>query len=136
MASASAFSTRTEVGTLSLLHGFELSYGGQQVFIPRSSQRLLAFVALHDRPLQRGGRGGIDRGRRGAAPRERATGPDHGAPSRRESGRGDPPVPPVPTSPERGARRAAVHRPSGVDARVRGRARAVTPVAESWGVLV
>ncbi|SRR5713226_7343927 len=54
MASASAFSTRTEVGTLSLLHGFELSYGGQQVFIPRSSQRLLAFVALHDRPLQRG----------------------------------------------------------------------------------
>ncbi len=54
MASAIAFNTATEVGTLSLLHGFELTCGGRPVAIPRSSQRLLAFVALHDRPLQRG----------------------------------------------------------------------------------
>ena len=39
--------------TLRLLDGFELIAGGAEVPLPMSAQRLLAFVALHDRPLQR-----------------------------------------------------------------------------------
>ncbi|SRR6266567_3235004 len=54
MAFAGAFSTVTEAGTLSLLRGFELTCDGRPVVIPRSSQRLLAFLALQDRPLERG----------------------------------------------------------------------------------
>jgi DNA-binding SARP family transcriptional activator len=38
---------------LSLLQGFELTDGATVVPVARSSQRLLAFVALHDRPLLR-----------------------------------------------------------------------------------
>lgn len=36
-----------------LLHGFELRCGGQTVELPLSSQRLVAFLALHNRPLLR-----------------------------------------------------------------------------------
>jgi DNA-binding SARP family transcriptional activator len=39
--------------TLSLLNAFELRCGGERVALPLSAQRLLAFVALHDRPLLR-----------------------------------------------------------------------------------
>jgi DNA-binding SARP family transcriptional activator len=38
---------------LSLLRSFELRKGGRVVQVPLSAQRLLAFVALHSRPLQR-----------------------------------------------------------------------------------
>lgn len=36
-----------------LLQGFELYVRGQAVSLPLSAQRVLAFLALHDRPLQR-----------------------------------------------------------------------------------
>lgn len=39
--------------SLSLLNAFELRCGGRAVGLPPSAQRLLAFVALHERPLQR-----------------------------------------------------------------------------------
>lgn len=39
---------------LSLLEGFELRLDGEPVDLPLSAQRLIAFLALHDRPLQRG----------------------------------------------------------------------------------
>ena len=39
--------------TLSLLDAFELRCGGEPVSLPLSAQRLLAFVALHERPLLR-----------------------------------------------------------------------------------
>jgi DNA-binding SARP family transcriptional activator len=38
---------------LGLLKGFELRQGARQLRLPLSAQRLLAFLALHDRPLQR-----------------------------------------------------------------------------------
>jgi DNA-binding SARP family transcriptional activator len=38
---------------LSLLRGFELFDGDRLVRVPVSAQRLIAFLALHDRPLQR-----------------------------------------------------------------------------------
>jgi DNA-binding SARP family transcriptional activator len=38
---------------LGLLQGFELFVRGQPVSLPLSAQRVLAFLALHDRPLQR-----------------------------------------------------------------------------------
>jgi DNA-binding SARP family transcriptional activator len=38
---------------LTLLDGFELTCGGKPVPLPRSSQRVVAFLALHDRPLLR-----------------------------------------------------------------------------------
>ena len=38
---------------LSLLRGFELRRGGETVNLPQTSQRVLAFLALHERPLQR-----------------------------------------------------------------------------------
>jgi DNA-binding SARP family transcriptional activator len=38
---------------LGLLKGFELRQGSRQIRLPLSAQRLLAFLALHDRPLQR-----------------------------------------------------------------------------------
>ena len=38
---------------LRLLNGFELAAAGEAVPLPMSAQRVLAFVALHDRPLQR-----------------------------------------------------------------------------------
>jgi DNA-binding SARP family transcriptional activator len=38
---------------LNLLRGFELLCDGDRVALPPSAQRLLAFVALHDRPVQR-----------------------------------------------------------------------------------
>jgi DNA-binding SARP family transcriptional activator len=38
---------------LGLLKGFDLRQGGRQIRLPLSAQRLLAFLALHDRPLQR-----------------------------------------------------------------------------------
>jgi DNA-binding SARP family transcriptional activator len=39
--------------SLSLLDAFELRCDGQRVSLPMSAQRLLAFVALHERPLLR-----------------------------------------------------------------------------------
>jgi DNA-binding SARP family transcriptional activator len=39
--------------TLKLLDGFDLVCAGRSVSVPLSAQRLLAFVALHNRPLQR-----------------------------------------------------------------------------------
>jgi DNA-binding SARP family transcriptional activator len=39
--------------TLSLLNAFELRYDGEVVGLPISAQRLLAFLAVHDRPLLR-----------------------------------------------------------------------------------
>jgi DNA-binding SARP family transcriptional activator len=39
--------------SLSLLNAFELRCGGRAVGLPPSAQRLLAFVALHEHPLQR-----------------------------------------------------------------------------------
>src|SRR5439155_13802850 len=38
---------------LGLLRGFELLDRDRQVRLPFSAQRVLAFLALHDRPLQR-----------------------------------------------------------------------------------
>lgn len=38
---------------LGLLHGFEVRLGGRTLELPLSAQRLIAFVALQDRPLQR-----------------------------------------------------------------------------------
>ena len=38
---------------LTLLHAFELSCEGEPVALPMTAQRVLAFVALHDRPLRR-----------------------------------------------------------------------------------
>ena len=38
---------------LCLLRGFELRLNGELIQLPLSSQRVLAFLALHDRPLQR-----------------------------------------------------------------------------------
>jgi len=38
---------------LGLLEGFELRSNGAKVSLPMSAQRMLAFVALHTRPLQR-----------------------------------------------------------------------------------
>jgi len=38
---------------LSLLDGFELRHDGKEVELPPAAQRLLAFLALHDRPLTR-----------------------------------------------------------------------------------
>jgi DNA-binding SARP family transcriptional activator len=39
--------------SLSLLNAFELVCEGETVRLPLTAQRLLAFVALHDHPLQR-----------------------------------------------------------------------------------
>jgi DNA-binding SARP family transcriptional activator len=36
-----------------LLDGFELQHGGEPVLLPASAQRLIAFLALHERSLQR-----------------------------------------------------------------------------------
>jgi DNA-binding SARP family transcriptional activator len=44
---------KTSRATLKLLDGFELVCSGRSVSLPLSAQRLLAFVALHDRPLLR-----------------------------------------------------------------------------------
>ena len=38
---------------LTLLDGFELRHGDERVALPLGSQRLVAFLALHDRPLLR-----------------------------------------------------------------------------------
>jgi DNA-binding SARP family transcriptional activator len=38
---------------LGLLHGFEVRAGGRTLELPLSAQRLVAFLALQDRPLQR-----------------------------------------------------------------------------------
>lgn len=38
---------------LQLLGGFQISYGDDPAPLPQSAQRLLAFLALHDHPLQR-----------------------------------------------------------------------------------
>ncbi len=38
---------------LTLLDGFELRHGDERVSLPLGSQRLVAFLALHDRPLLR-----------------------------------------------------------------------------------
>jgi len=45
---------REEGIDLSLLEGFELRLDGERVDLPLSAQRLIAFLALHNRPLQRG----------------------------------------------------------------------------------
>jgi DNA-binding SARP family transcriptional activator len=39
---------------LRLVNGFELRYAGETVELPLTAQRLVAFLALQDRPLQRG----------------------------------------------------------------------------------
>jgi DNA-binding SARP family transcriptional activator len=44
---------RTSVPALTVLGGFELSVGGAAVPLQRSAQRLVAFLALQARPLQR-----------------------------------------------------------------------------------
>jgi DNA-binding SARP family transcriptional activator len=44
---------RPQQTELRLLGGFELACCGEPVFVPLSVQRLVAFLALHDRPLQR-----------------------------------------------------------------------------------
>jgi DNA-binding SARP family transcriptional activator len=44
---------RTAESTLSLLNGFELRCGGLRIDLPMSAQRLLAFVALQERPVLR-----------------------------------------------------------------------------------
>ena len=41
-------------GWLSLLGAFELSFDGRTVDLPTPAQRLLAYLAIEDRPLQRG----------------------------------------------------------------------------------
>ena len=38
---------------LGLLHGFEVRLAGRPLELPLSAQRLVAFLALHERPLQR-----------------------------------------------------------------------------------
>ena len=38
---------------LTLLGGFELADDGEPVVVPMSAQRVIAFIALHDHPLQR-----------------------------------------------------------------------------------
>ena len=38
---------------LNLLRGFELWCDGERVTLPMSAQRVLAFLALHDRPVLR-----------------------------------------------------------------------------------
>src|SRR5688500_5180949 len=38
---------------LRILESFHLAYDGTSVRLPMSAQRVLAFLALHDRPLQR-----------------------------------------------------------------------------------
>lgn len=43
-----------EVVRLSLLRSFEVRRGGRAVELPVSAQRVVVFLALHDRPLQRG----------------------------------------------------------------------------------
>ena len=43
----------TDVLRLGLLRGFELRQNGQLVELPLSAQRVIAFLALYDRPLQR-----------------------------------------------------------------------------------
>ena len=45
--------TTPQSATLSLLNAFELRCDGRVVALPPSAQRLLAFVALHEHPLQR-----------------------------------------------------------------------------------
>ena len=42
-----------EGAVLYLLDGLELRYGAQRVVVPYGSQRLLAFLALRDRPVKR-----------------------------------------------------------------------------------
>ena len=39
--------------TLNLIHDFELSWAGNPITVPPSVQRLVGFVALHDRPVRR-----------------------------------------------------------------------------------
>jgi DNA-binding SARP family transcriptional activator len=52
--SASAEGRRDAEGTtLALLDGFELRFAGEPVPLPPSAQRLLALLALHERPLLR-----------------------------------------------------------------------------------
>lgn len=46
-------SSEDGVVRVGLLQGFELFVRGRPVSLPLSSQRVLAFLALHDRPLQR-----------------------------------------------------------------------------------
>jgi len=48
-----ALGTQTDVRTVGLLSGFEMRHGGRTVDLGLASQRLVAFLALHDRPLQR-----------------------------------------------------------------------------------
>lgn len=43
-----------EVVRLTLLRAFEVRRGGRVIELPLSAQRLVAFLALHDRPLRRG----------------------------------------------------------------------------------
>jgi DNA-binding SARP family transcriptional activator len=48
-----ALSGRTEAAHLGLLQGFELVLDGRPVHLPLSGQRVLAFLALQNRPVQR-----------------------------------------------------------------------------------
>src|SRR5215471_17781610 len=38
---------------LTLMRGFELTVNGHHVPLPHSAQRMIAFLALHDRPVRR-----------------------------------------------------------------------------------
>ena len=46
-------STKVAPLQLGLLRGFELRQDGDVVQLPLSAQRVVAFLALHERPLQR-----------------------------------------------------------------------------------
>jgi len=50
---SAAVRTQDEHVSLSLLDAFELRCDGEPVSLPPSAQRLLALLALHDRPLLR-----------------------------------------------------------------------------------
>ena len=50
---ASSLHSRSPRLELHLLDGFELLFEGEAVWVPLSVQRLLAFLAIHDRPLRR-----------------------------------------------------------------------------------
>ncbi|MBW3555806.1 MAG: transcriptional regulator [Actinobacteria bacterium] len=49
-----AAATADEVVRLSLLRAFEVRRGGRVIDLPLSAQRLVAFLAIHHRPLRRG----------------------------------------------------------------------------------
>jgi hypothetical protein len=80
---------------LLLLDGFELCCDGRPVALPMTAQRLLAFLALRDRPGAPvpGGRVLVGRHHRRAAHGQSAFGPVAAAATRPGAGRGQPDPP-------------------------------------------